>query len=262
MKALTARPARRAVSPKPAIRIRRPTVDEVLDDHSMHIRAVAAPVRQQVFSMMRAAIISGRFHPGQRLLEKDLCELMGVSRPSVREALRHLESEGLIETIANRGPVVARLSWKDAISIYQVRGALEALATRLFAAEASAEEVAELDAAFNEIARAMKSGDVEKILPAKDRFYSVLFRGSRNAIISAILGTMNARITLLRRVSLSSADRAPETLKEIKAVVMAIKRRDPEAAYKASFTHVAKAAKVALAGLSAEDETDAPAGDR
>lgn len=235
---------------------RGPVVSDGTTSPSMHVRTVAAPVRQQVFGMMRAAIISGRFRPGQRLIEKDLCGLMGVSRPSVREALRHLESEGLIETIANRGPVVARLSRSDAVSIYQVRGALEALATKLFVTQATSVQFAELDAAFAALAVAMKSGDIEKIVPAKDRFYEVLFAGSGNAIIPAILRTMNARITALRRISLASPDRAPTTLKEIKAIMAAIKRRDPDAAYEASFAHVATAAKVALSGLPAEDERE------
>src|SRR5690606_4359359 len=100
-------------------------------DLSMRVASVAAPVRRQVAKVLREAITSGRFAPGQRLIEKDLCELLGVSRPSVREALRELESEGLIEIIPNRGPLVKRLTAADAASVYQVRAALEALAARL-----------------------------------------------------------------------------------------------------------------------------------
>jgi len=227
------------------------------DDRSMQVRVVAAPVRQQVFETMRAAIISGRFRPGQRLVEKDLCELMKVSRPSVREALRHLESEGLIETVPNRGPVVAMLTRDDVVNIYQVRGALEALAARLFAAEASREQVAELEAALEALAQAIAGGKIEHVLPAKDRYYEVLFRGSGNAMIPSILRPMNARITLLRRVSLSSPVRGPKTLREIKAVVNAIKRRDPEAAWQASLAHVVAASKVALQALAMEDKAAA-----
>src|ERR1044072_1826069 len=112
---------------------------------SMRVARVAAPVRQQVAEVLRAAITSGRFAQGQRLVEKDLCELTGVSRASAREALRHLESEGLIETLPNRGPLVSRLSPRDAASIYQVRGALEALAAQLFAVQASDAQIGELE---------------------------------------------------------------------------------------------------------------------
>jgi DNA-binding GntR family transcriptional regulator len=225
-----------------------------MTDLSMRVAAVAAPVRQQVAEVLRAAITSGRFAPGQRLVEKDLCELTGVSRASVREALRQLESEGLIETLPNRGPWVSRLSPQDAVSIYQVRGALEALAAQLFATQASDGQVAELEAAVQVLEQAYKARDVDRIVDAKRRFYAVLYQGSGNSMIGSILNTMNARITMLRRVSLSSPKRGPASLREIRAVLAAIKRRDPQAAYEASLHHIQQAAKIALASLGAAGE--------
>ncbi len=221
-----------------------------MTDLSMRVAAVAAPVRHQVAEVLRTAITSGRFAPGQRLVEKDLCELTGVSRASVREALRQLESEGLIETLPNRGPSVSRLSPQDAVSIYQVRGALEALAAQLFAAQASDAQVAELEAAVQVLEQAYKARDVDRIVDAKRRFYAVLYQGSGNSMIATILNTMNARITMLRRVSLSSPKRGPASLREIRAVLTAIKRRDPQAAYEASLHHIQQAAKIALASLA------------
>lgn len=199
--------------------------------------------------MLRAAITGGQFAPGQRLIEKDLCDLMGVSRPSVREALRQVESEGLIVTIPNRGPTVSQLSTRDVASIYEVRGALEALAAQLFAASASDEQVAELDAAVTQLDGAYKTGDLEKIVVAKRIFYDVLLEGCGNNILPTLFRTMNARITQLRRVSLSSPKRATVSLREIRAVLRAIKRRDPDSAFKASLHHVKEASKVALASL-------------
>ncbi len=225
-----------------------------MTDLSMRVAAVAAPVRQQVAEVLRAAITTGRFAPGQRLVEKDLCELTGVSRASVREALRQLETEGLIETRPHRGPSVSRLSPQDAASIYQVRGALEALAAQLFAAQASDGQVAELVAAVQVLEQVYKARDVDRIVEAKRRFYAILFQGSGNSMIASILNTMNARITMLRRVSLSSPKRGPASLREIRAVLAAIKRRDPQAAYEASLRHIQQAAKVALASLGGPRE--------
>jgi DNA-binding GntR family transcriptional regulator len=213
------------------------------------IATVAAPVRSQVVEMLRAAITGGQFAPGQRLIEKDLCDLMGVSRPSVREALRQVESEGLIVTIANRGPTVSQLSERDIASIYEVRGALEALAAQLFATTANDEQVKELDGAVNQLEAAYKTEDVERIVIAKRVFYDVLLEGSGNSILPTLLRTMNARITQLRRVSLSSPKRATGSLREIRAVLRAIKQRDPDTAFKASLHHVQQASKTALASL-------------
>jgi DNA-binding GntR family transcriptional regulator len=219
-------------------------------DSSMRVAPVAAPIRSQVVETLRSAITSGRFSPGQRLVEKDLCDLLGVSRPSVREALRELESEGLIQTIPNRGPLVARLTPQDADGIYEVRGVLEALAAKLFAERATETEIAELSAAVDRLEDASRSGDVEQVLLAKRSFYETLLQGARNGIIPTILRTMNARITQLRRVSLGSTERLPQTILEIREVVAAIAARDPEAAFRASQRHIEEARKVATARLS------------
>jgi DNA-binding GntR family transcriptional regulator len=213
------------------------------------VSAVAAPIRSQVVEMLRTAITRGQFAPGERLVETDLCDLMGVSRPSLREALRQLESEGLVVTVPNRGPTVSLLSAQDVASIYEVRGALEALAAQLFAATASEAEVEELDRTVDDLERAYQSEDLEKIVVAKQRFYDVLLAGSGNSMLPSLLRTMNARVTQLRRVSLSSPQRGTVSLREIRAVLRAIKRRDPDGAFKASLHHVKEASKVVLRSL-------------
>lgn len=220
-----------------------------MDNGSLRIESVAAPVRQKVVEALRGAITAGRFAPGERLTERKLCELTGVSRVSVREALRQLESEGLIEIQPNRGPLVSRLSKQDAVSLYQMRGALEALAARLFAAAASDQKIEELAAAVSLLQKAYKRRDIEAIVLGKRRFYDVLIEGSGNRMIGATLNTMYARINQLRRLSLSSPRRAPQSMREIRAVLAAIRRRDPDAAYAASLHHVEQAARAALANL-------------
>ena len=219
-------------------------------DNSLRIAPVAAPIRSQVVETLRTAITSGRFSPGQRLVEKDLCDLLGVSRPSVREALRELESEGLINTVPFRGPLVTKLTAQDAASIYEVRGVLEALAAKLFAEKASPEQIEELSRTVDRLEAAYKTQDVEQILVAKKAFYDVLLDGSQNVMIPSMLRTMNARITQLRRVSLSSPKRLPGSIKEIRTVLKAIKARDPETAFQASMRHIAEAQRAAIAKLA------------
>lgn len=216
---------------------------------SLRVEAVAAPVRSRVVETLRGAITSGRFAPGQRLVEKDLCDLLGVSRPSVREALRELETEGLINTVPNRGPLVTKLSARDAASIYEVRGMLEALAAKLFAEKATEAEVATLSACVDGLEAAYATNDVERVLVAKKAFYDVLLGGSGNVVIPSLLRTMNARITQLRRVSLSNPERLPDSIREIRAVIEAIRARDPEAAFQASLRHIEQASRSALSRL-------------
>ncbi len=222
---------------------------DTANDLSMRVTNVAAPVRRQVAKVLRGAITSGRFAPGQHLVEKDLCELLGVSRPSVREALRELEGEGLIEITPNKGTSVKRLTAADAASVYQVRAALEALAARLFVECASDAQLDRLSVAVETLARAYETLEVERILAAKQVFYDVLIEGTGNNVIASMLRSLNDRITLLRRVTLSSPQRAKQSIREIRNLLSAIKRRDADAAFEVSMHHIQQAAKVALKQL-------------
>ena len=215
----------------------------------MRVVSIAAPVRAQVVESLRSAIMSGRLAPGLRLVERDLCQMLGVSRPSVREALRELESEGLISSIPNRGPVVTELTAEDAASIYQVRGSLEALAAELFARNATDADIAELVAVGMRLEEVYTGGEVADIIVVKREFYDVLFRGSGNNIIPEVLRTLNARITRLRVMCLSSNARRKHSIGEIQEIIEALKQRDQRAAAAASLRHVENAGRAALASL-------------
>ncbi len=199
--------------------------------------------------VLRAAIMSGRFSPGQRLIEKELCTLMGVSRPSVREALRVLEADGLITSIPNRGPEVARVTTSDAESIYQVRGMLEGLAAKLFASRATDDQISLLKQAADALHVAFRSKDISQVLIKKTAFYDILFEGSGNVVIASVVRTMNSRINLLRQVSLSKSGRLKTSMREIQKIVDAISKRDAESAFLAAVAHVDAASNVAIASL-------------
>ena len=98
------------------------------------------PIREQIVSLLRDAIAKQEFSPGQVLVERELCERTHASRPSVREALRQLEAEGLVESKNGRGTIVRVLSQSEADNIYDVRGRLEGLAARRFCERATPEE--------------------------------------------------------------------------------------------------------------------------
>jgi DNA-binding GntR family transcriptional regulator len=119
-------------------------------------------------SELRAAISAGQYLPGERLVERVLCERYGVSRTVVREALRHLEAEGLVTIVPNRGPVVTVLSYEDAAALFEVRAALEALASEAFADRATSEERDALRKSCDTVAEAFEEGSIEGWLEAKD----------------------------------------------------------------------------------------------
>jgi DNA-binding GntR family transcriptional regulator len=210
----------------------------------------AAPLRMQVVQLLRDAIVVGDFKPGERLIEAPLCERFGVSRTVVREAIRQLESEGLVTLVANRGPVVTALSQADAIALYEVRAALEGLAGERFAQRATEAQKRRLDSALKQAARAFESGDGRLRLRAKDHFYDVLFEGAGNPIITSTLRGIHARVQLLRGLSMQAPGRADEALGELRAIVDAVMRGDSERARSACETHVNNAASTALSMLA------------
>lgn len=198
------------------------------------IRKLAAPLRQQVVDGLRQEIISGRLAPGARLTERELTALMGVSRTVVREALRQLETEGLVSTIPHKGPVVRALSLDEAKDLYAVRAVLEGFAARLFAERADEIQVQALAAALDRVAQAYEAGDTVGVLDHKNRFYEILVGGAGSDTLSAMLTALHARIWRWRALGLSHPARSPtrsrESIDNLRRVLEAIRRRDGESA--------------------------------
>jgi DNA-binding GntR family transcriptional regulator len=212
----------------------------------LQISAAAAPLRREIEMRLRAAIVDGRFRPGDRLIEREMCNLLGVSRASLREALRQLEAEELVTIIPHRGPVVSAVTVEEAEQLYDVRAMLEGLAARRFAEMASDEDIAVLRQALKEFADVVRSKSSRSLLSAKSRFYEVLLERCGNRVAGRILTQLNNRVGLLRSTSMSQKGRIKHTLAEITLIVEAIERRDPERAWQATVDHVTRAAEVAI----------------
>jgi DNA-binding GntR family transcriptional regulator len=221
-------------------------------EDAVDIIRYAAPLRDQVVTAIRDAIIAGHHAPGTRLKEKDLCEQMGVSRTVVREALRQLETERLVRIEPNVGPVVTKLSRQDVSDLYQTREALESAAARLAAMHAPPEHVKALKAAYDQIVIA-DSQDMQSLLERKNDFYRAMIAASGNRVIGEMLHNVQARISQLRLLTLGSPGRHEHTVQELASVVEAIARKDPEAAVAATVIHVRNAAAIALARADTDD---------
>jgi DNA-binding GntR family transcriptional regulator len=222
-------------------------------------RIVPQSVRSLVEQRLRQAIVGGAFSPGTHLADRVLCEQLGVSRSIVREAIRLLEAEGLVTMLPHRGAFVAFLTAAEAVQIYEVRAALEALAGAGFAERASDEERAELRAIFESLATMEAAAGQAALLERKQRFYAVLVRGSRNAYAGRMLDQLLNRNTQLRATSLSEPGRLRNSIEELRRIVEAIERRDGEGAAQACRAHVEAAAAAALRVLREREQRMAAA---
>lgn len=223
------------------------------------VEKIAAPLRQSVTESIRYAIALGHFNGGDRLPERSLCEMTGVSRTLVREALRQLESEGLIEVVPNRGPVVARLTAEQAEGVYQVRIELEGLACQLFAERASEEQRNALNDAFKKLKKSLKDTDPLARLRAKNHFYDCLMEGSGNQALGDSLRLLNARVMLLRATSLRAPGRTTASLAELAAMMEALDAKNGKRARELAEHHVRNAAKAAIALMASQPLPHPPA---
>ena len=209
-------------------------------------------LRSHVENYIREAIMNGQFKPGERLRERELCELLDVSRPSLREALRKLEAEKLITNVLHRGPVVASISTKEAADLYAIRALLESYAVHEFARLATDDMIGALERAVRNLHATAATGDRKQLLASKAEFYEVILDGCGNVLIKEMLLGMLSRINILRSASFSRSDRLPESLKEIDLMVALVRARDTVGAQDAARNHILNAEKAAMTVLHPE----------
>jgi len=205
-----------------------------------------ASLRSRIIEALRRAIETGVLEPGARLVERELCEQLKVSRTSLREALGELQAEGILSYSPTRRLSVSVISPADAENAYRIRGTLEALVVEQFIEKASADDIAALAAAGERLKAAYRSADVDRMLVAKRAFFDRICTGARNPIAFDIISRLILRTSGLRRRSLQRRERQAQSIKEIDILLAAIAGRDVGAARKAALTNVANSARSAL----------------
>jgi DNA-binding GntR family transcriptional regulator len=212
--------------------------------------------RDQVIERLRNAIIAGHFRPGDRLIERELCERMGVSRTSIREALRHLEAENLIQVEPRRGPVVSRVTRKQVAEIYEVRALLEAALVRRFAETASENDIAELRRIYGDLRSARATGEVPRIVAQTTRFTEHMMGAVEHELIGDMLRKLAARISVVRTLAIAVPGRLEESGRELAVVMDAIERRDGELAARSLTTYVQNAGEAALRRFDENEQAE------
>jgi len=228
-----------------------------MDFHGLQKIEPPILVRQKALNDIRDAIISGSLRPGTRLIERELCQAMGISRASVREVLRQLEAERLITMEPRRGPAVARLTLKDAAELYEIRGLLETMLVEKFTAVASDVAVAGFRVICEEQMTAARDRSIPRLLSIMVKFTNHLARTADHQVAQDILGQLHARISTLRVMAMMDPGRIETSVGEIRNIIEAVEKRDPALAGKAMRTYVANACRSALNQL-AKEEASAP----
>jgi len=156
------------------------------------------PLREIVFETIRGAIITGELQPGQRLMEVQLAEEMGVSRTPVRESIRKLELEGLVKMVPRRGAYVTPMSVNDLKEMMEIRRALEGLAAELAALNATAEEIAKLYAANQRFGESAMANDEEGIIKNDMAIHDIIYRASGNKKLLTMINSLREQMQRFR----------------------------------------------------------------
>lgn len=214
------------------------------------------PLREVVCETLRDAVRRGILQPGERLMEIQLAEDLGVSRTPVREAIRKLEMEGYVIMMPRRGTYVADLSIRDINEVFEIRTSLESLASGLASERITEDELEKLQRLLVEIGACIKSGDMESIVRADTEFHDLLYQASRNTRLVGIISNLREQLTRFRTTSMSFPGRLKATLEEHRKIVEAIAQGDEKAARKAAEHHMEKSEQTLLASMKAKEKTD------
>lgn len=205
---------------------------EVTDKYSL---------RGRVFHKLREDILSGKYEEHEELKEVAIGDEMGVSRTPVREAFRQLELEGLIQIIPNRGAYVTGITEKDVKDIYMMRSQLEGLCARWATEHITAEQMDEMEENVYLAEFHAGKGHLEQLAALDNRFHEIMYEACNSKILEHQLKDLHQYVLRVRKKTLSSASRGPQSNEEHKGICEAIKEKNAELAEKLAHQHMINA---------------------
>ena len=209
------------------------------------------PLREVVCETLREAIRSGVLKPGERLMEIQLADELGVSRTPVREAMRKLELEGYVIMLPRRGTYVANISIRDINEVFEIRTTLDALASGLAAERITEEELEQLERLLVSIGENIETRNMKKVVEDDMEFHDLLYKASRNQRLVGIISNLREQMTRFRSMSMSYPGRLKKTLEEHSRLVEAIAQRDVELAQKLAVEHMENSEQTLLIDMEA-----------
>lgn len=184
------------------------------------------PIREIVYEGLRKTVISGIIPVGERIVEKEYAERLNISRTPVREAIRRLEEEELVENIPRVGVVVKRISEEDIIEVYKIRQSLEVLATITAMEHITKEEMDELEQLLDLTEQKNKEGDVKEVIRLFGEFNSLIYKASRMKRLASMISKLNDYIKKFRDISIADDKRREKALVEHRAILKAIEEKN------------------------------------
>ncbi len=202
---------------------------------------INAPISTGVLDKIQKDILTGKLKPGQKLIEQELCKEYKVSRTPVREALRQLETDGLVENILNRGAFVIGMSQQDYEDMFELRKIYEAQATKWAIERINDEEMDRLEETFEFMEFYTLRNDIDKMLTINTGFHQVIYDASHNRMLKNMLSSYQTFIKYRGEESVYGDDYLSTVLEEHRAIFKAFKDKDVRAGALAMEIHIDRA---------------------
>ena len=210
------------------------------------------PIREIAYEVLKHAIITGEIPAGERIVETDYAERLHISRTPLREALRKLERDGLVEYVLRRGVVVRAFTIADVEEIYTIRNALEMLTLPAIIRNATAEDVASLKERLREMDEVMAHGDIETLSPMARAFHSQLTALCRQNRILRVIEGQDEFITRFSAMAIRQEDRLAQAHEEHYKLVEFVEQKDLEHFQKLMNRHIERSKECCLQALAAQ----------
>src|SRR5690606_30207218 len=220
------------------------------------LRIISNPVlvRDYAVEKLRNALATGLYKPGDRLVDRDLCEVLQISRTSVREALRQLQAEKLITVGPRRRISVAMLTAEDAADIYLLREMLECEAISRFVERADTASVQSLSDLYKAMRKAVDNKDIPELVSFSNQFTETILKGCGSDTIHSFGMQLMHRVGYLKATAMAEPNRVGVGFDELGAVVKAVNDRNAKAAKKAMIEHIRKASEAITAHLRTDPQ--------
>ena len=207
------------------------------------------PLRDVVFNTLRQAIIKGDLKPGERLLEIQLADKLGVSRTPVREAIRKLELEGLVTMVPRRGTTVLGITKKHLKDVLEIRSALEELALELACRRITTEQYEELVRLEALLEAKQDSDNAFELSDIDEKFHEQIYQATNNPRLVQLLANLREQMYRFRLEYMKAKDKRPRLIQEHQQIIKALKNKDSKAGRKAIYDHIVNQANAILSTL-------------
>jgi DNA-binding GntR family transcriptional regulator len=207
------------------------------------------PLREVIFNTLRQAIITGELKPGERLMEVQLANSMGVSRTPVREAIRKLELEGLVDMLPRKGASVANLSAKNIMDVLEVRASLDGLATELASERITDEELKELSHIQSQFMSFVEKNNLQGLIKKDVEFHEAIYRASRNDKLIQIVSNLREQVLRFRIIYIKDLDSNADIVREHAEIIKALTDRNSKLSFVTARNHIRNQEEAIIAAV-------------